>query len=233
MPRKTRPRRDWRRRGPDTSGYPRYSPEDIETIAAILGVSDSKAKKELQAEIEDVVARYLGLKRDIDKAPRPAEVRVSLDEVEGSADTLLEYLEELDEDTEFALQQAAAGKMDVVDKGIYSVDEETFRQGEMALDRIVQHIYNLLDNISSARSHVSEPRRGAPRKLAFTAYVWMLANVFNSFTGRRAAVTYDEKKGGHTGTFVEFVAKCLKPVEGKHSTNALGQKVKRALKKNP
>ena len=233
MPRKTRPRRGWQRKGLVTSAGPRDSPEQIDSIATTLEISAPQIKAKLQHELEDSAARYLGLKHDLDEEPSPAEVRDALDELDKATDSLRYQLESLDDETKFALQQAAAGTPDVIDGGIYAADQDALGRGEEAFESLVQHIYNLLDHISEVREHVPEPRRGARYKFSFTAYAWALARIFQDHTGRVATISYGEKTDRSTGGFLDFLIECVTPLENIHSRNALAKRTQRALKKRP
>lgn len=93
MPRQTSPRRVWRIKDRSEIGVPPYSREAIEQIAAILGVTGEDALTYLRSQIEDIAARYLGLKHAFDHAPKAAETRATLAEILNATEALLERLE--------------------------------------------------------------------------------------------------------------------------------------------
>ncbi|MCZ6640369.1 MAG: hypothetical protein O7F71_02235 [Gammaproteobacteria bacterium] len=223
MPRKTPPRRRWRIKGLSEIEVPPYPSEAIEEIAAILGAQGQAALTDLRSEIEDIATRYLGLKHAFDHAPKAAETRSALGEVLDATDTLLDRLECLDDETRIVFALATSQSKLTPTEAKFGRDKNLVEQGEEEVETAIQHIYNFQAIVSVALDLVAGPKRGRPSVIAFDAFVWMLAHLFERETGQAA-------KGGPFHDLVHTFAKPLMPIQ---SRTALGKHVRRALKARP
>ena len=202
---------------------PPYSSEAIQEIATILNITGRNALIDLRSEIEGIAVRYLGLKHAFDQAPKAAETRAALAEILAAAHNLLEQLEDLDDETQIALELAASGSKVTPIEAKFGRGKNLVEQGEEEIEAAVQHIYNFQAIVSAALDLVPEPKRGRPPVIAFDAFVWMLARLYERETGQAA-------KGG---PFHALVHLCAKPLMGIQSKTALGKHIRRALKARP
>jgi hypothetical protein len=200
-----------------------------------LSVQVHAALTNLRTEIEGIAARYLGLKYSFDQAPKVAERRAALGEIHDVAGALLDCLENLDDDTSIALGLAASGSElgSMEAKLGASGGREAYLVGEEEIEAATQYVYNLQTAALTAFNLLPEPKRGRPPVIAFTAFVWMLARLYEAETGRRATVTYNSIAQSYGGSFLDLVEICARQVMQIQSTNALGKRVQRALKARP
>ncbi len=228
VPGKTPPREPWRIIDLSEIEVPSYSSEAIEQIAAILGVQGQAALTDLRSEIEDIAARYLGLKQVFDQAPKAAKTRGALAEILETVDTLLERLENLDDETRIALDLAASGSKVTPVEAKFGGGKGLVEQGEEEVGAAIQHIYNFQAIVSAALDLVAEPKRGRHPVIAFDAFVWMLAHTYERETKRKAGVTLSPE--GYRGPFFNLVKLCVDPLMNRLSPEGLGKRIQRALK---
>lgn len=200
-----------------------YPPEAIQEIAAILGVPGQSPLTDLRSEIEGIAARYLGLLHTFDQAPKAAETRAGLAKILDAVDILLERLEDIDDETRIALDLAAAGSKLTPLEAKFSRGKNLVEQGEGKVEAAIQHLHNLQGFTSAASKLLPEPKRGRHPVIAFDAFVWMLARLYERETGRAA-------KGR---PFHDLVHACAEPLMWIQSRTALGKHVRRALKTRP
>ena len=227
------PRRGWRIKGLSEIEVPPYPPEAIQEIAAILGVQGRAAVADLRSEIEDIAARYLGLEHTFDQAPKAAETRSALSEVLDATGTLLNRLESLDDETRIAFALVTSQSKVTPVEAKFGRGKSLAERGEEKIKTAIQHIYNFQAIVSAALDLVAEPKRGRPSVIAFDAFVWMLARLFETQTGRRATVTYDSVRQKYSGRFLELVETCSRPLLPDQKKYALGKRVQRALTARP
>ena len=223
MPRKTPSRRGWRIKGLSEIEVPPYSSEAIEQIATILGVTGEDALADLRSEIEDIAARYLGLKQVFDQAPKAAKTHSALSEVLDVTDTLLDRIESLDDDTQIAFALATSQSKLTPTAAKFGRGKNLVERGEEKIETAIQHIYNFQAIVSAALDLVAEPKRGRHPVIAFDAFVWMLARRFERETGQAA----------EGRPFHDLVHACAEPLMEIQSKEALEKHVRRALKARP
>lgn len=75
-------------------------------------------------------------------------------------------------------------------------------------------------------------KRGPQKNISFEFLIGTLGFYYETYTGQRPTVTWDEHKNRYSGKFFELVNNCLKPLGPDHSkkNHALGKAIKRILK---
>jgi len=223
LPRQRPPGGGWRIPELSDIEVPPYPSEAIEQIATILSVTSRDALADLRFEIEDIAACYLGLQDTFDQAPKSAETRAALGGILDTADTLLERLDGLDDETRIALNLAASGSKVTPTEAKFGRGKKLFEQGEEEVEAAIQHIYNLHATASAAVDLLPQPKKGRPPVIAFSAFVWLLAHLYERETGRAPM----------GGPFHDFVHACAKPHMTIQSRTAFDKHVRRALKARP
>ncbi len=233
MPRQRQPRRRWRITELSEIDVPPYPAEAMERIVDILVARGEAHITAIKAEIEDIAARYLGMKHSFDQAPKPAEQKAALIEILEAGEKLLDRLEDLDDETAIRLALCASGSILTPTEAKFGQAANTFSKGDSEIDFAVQHLHNLIDVISTTLDQLPKPARGRPQVIAFTAFVWMLARLYEAKAGQRATVSYSATAQTYSGQFLEFVELCAQPLMHIQSKNALGKRVQRALETLP
>ena len=118
---------------------------------------------------------------------------------------------------------AASGSKVAPVEAKFGRDKNLVEQGEEKVEAAFQHINNFQAIVSSALSLLPKPEKGRPSVIAFDAFVWKLAHLYERETGRAA-------KGR---PFHNLVHACAEPLMTIYAKTPFEKHVWRALKERP
>ncbi len=226
---KPTPRWDWKRGEFRGASEKLFTSDVMERIAELLDINSKKKIAGIREEIVKAADQYQALKINDDNRPTSGQRRAALKTLLSQLEKLLSDIESLDEDSRTAIDLAATGSKSSLIYEVYLNNENDAPEaGEEITKLDVGHIYNLRDHVEAALDNLPQPRRGPQKKIAKTAFIWMLADIYKRHTGKRATVSSFED--GHRGRFVEFVEKCLEATGDSQSESGLGKRVRDDLK---
>ena len=163
-------------------------------MAELLGVATERCG-EFERHVRYAAAGYLRL-RHAETAPRPGTVHRKLEKLVGVLNDAASALARLDDACRQALIHAAD---ELPSRSPVTADGDLLQQVQDGRRRL----RNLLVVAKrAAREH--QDRRGRPTKKAIRDFVWHLASIYESFSGRRPA---------QRGNLLKFVEQATHPID--------------------
>ena len=195
------PRWGWKPKGLAHARERPYSDDDVLRMANILGVSDTAKIPKLASELQDHGRFYLVAKGDFDESPRPAEIRAALKVLEKRLEAVRSTLDRLDHSARHYLDRTSREEAGPSDEE--ASDHSALKQSEAELDRLREW---------TKAASVAIPKRWPPGGARFL-FVFGLAQIFQTFTGRKPTRKYSAYEEREYGPFGKFVVAALKPID--------------------
>ena len=197
----------------------RFSEEDFERIASVLGVN--KPSKNAREKLQRAVTDYLS-NQWMAEIPRSMEVKAALEEIQEKSKALIYCLENIDSVSLQRLQVAALETETIGDSLFDPRIHEN--QGLFTVQQIYAATQKALEGLKLDK--------GGPRKTKgpLIGFILDLTPIFEKISGSRATrSTYNHSEGKYKGPFYNFIDMCLGIFDPKWGEHYLVEGIKKAL----
>ena len=213
----------------------RYTPEAGEEILKVVKRAAKKPLSEnelgtLLIRIDDLAYDYLLRRKFLTELPSPSERRKQLDDLITTIDRLNKTIAAIHSSLWQHISTRAKFSEEI------SRDFRALGMGMAEGDPIAQHLHIITELRTGAEGALSDltDRKWnsgpAKQNAALRWFIGELANVFETWTDRKARANYSEHKARQTGLFVSFVESVLKPIDKESVNSGLGDIISRAIK---
>lgn len=236
---KTKPTNGWKPKRIQDVPRDNYSTDQIRRIAEILEVTGQKDIADLTAKLNQE-ARLFFVWQSYDDAPRPAQIRKKLNNLNKNAEALKETLDGLDHSTRGHISRAWAQTENQLE---HRTKTQTVPPKDIPtstiLDNTVTQIERLIPCIALASTLLELDKGGRKKKGARLLFILGLAKLYQVIVGARPTRRFNpyaqigvSNHEPEYGPFRNFVVAALEPL-GHYAVKGIDDDIRDALRNLP